>query len=101
MNESFLDAVAGRRSIYSLGKEKTISHERVEGIVKTAVTHVPSAFNSQSSRTLLLFDEQSGDFWEIVKDSLKKIIPAADFGKTAHRIACGLTLWVTVLVGDV
>lgn len=97
MNKSFLDAVVGRRSIYSLGKEKTISHDRVEEIVKTAVTHVPSAFNSQSSRTVVLFDEQSGDFWEIVKDSLKKIVPAADFGKTAEKIDSFNAGWGTVL----
>ena len=65
--------------------------------MKTAVTHVPSAFNSQSSRTVVLFDEQSGDFWSIVKDSLKKIVPAADFGKTAEKIDSFNAGWGTVL----
>lgn len=97
MNKSFLDAVAGRRSIYSLGKEKTIKPERVEEIVKIAVTHVPSAFNSQSARTVLLFDEQSSDFWLIVKESLRAIVAAKDFGKTSEKIDSFNAGWGTVL----
>lgn len=97
MNKSFLDAVAGRRSIYSLGKEKTIKPERVEEIVKIAVTHVPSAFNSQSSRTVLLFDEQSRDFWAIVKETLRAIVPAENFDKTAEKIDSFNAGWGTVL----
>ncbi len=97
MNKSFLEAAALRRSIYSLGKTRIIPHSRVEEIVKTAVTHVPSPFNSQSARTVLLFDEQSSALWNIVKEELKKVVPEKDYGKTVEKIDSFNAGWGTVL----
>lgn len=53
MQKNFWDAVKGRRSIYGLSDEKIVSNERVAEIVRDAVKHVPSPFNSQSTRTIV------------------------------------------------
>ena len=57
------------------------------------VRHVPSAFNSQSTRVVLLLGESHKKLWQIVKDALKKIVPAEAFVKTEekidHSFACG------------
>lgn len=47
---AFLEAVKARRSIYTIGSESTISDEKIEEIIATAVKHAPSSFNVQSSR---------------------------------------------------
>ena len=46
------------------------------------VRHVPSAFNSQSTRVVLLLGESHKKLWQIVKDALKRIVPAEAFVKT-------------------
>lgn len=97
MNTSFFDAVAGRRSIYNLGKDTVIAHSRVEEIVRTAAVHVPSAFNSQSARTVLLFDGQSSALWSIVKDALRAVVPPDAFAKTEAKIDAFNAGWGTVM----
>ena len=86
MENKFFDAVKNRRTHYGLSKEKIVSEEKILGIVKEALTHTPSAFNSQSARLVVLFDGQSDRFWEIVKDQLRKIVPEEAFKKTEEKI---------------
>jgi predicted oxidoreductase (fatty acid repression mutant protein) len=47
--KSLLDAVKDRRSFYALGKESTISNERIKELVEFTITHAPGAFNVQVS----------------------------------------------------
>ncbi len=54
--------------------------------MREAVTHTPSAFNSQSARVVVLFDGQSERLWEIVKEELKKIVSAEAFKKTEEKV---------------
>lgn len=83
---AFWEAVKSRRTIYSIGKEEIVSAEQVEQIVKDAVLHVPSAFNSQSARVVLLFGAQSDQLWELAKKTLKAIVPSANFPDTEAKL---------------
>lgn len=83
---SFMDAVKGRRTYYAIGKEQVVDIERIQNIVNEAVKHVPSAFNSQSARVVVLFREQHNRLWDIVKAELKKIVPADRFQATEEKI---------------
>ena len=86
MEKSFMDAVRGRRTYYAIGKEQVVDIERIQNIVNEAVKHVPSAFNSQSARVVVLFGAQHNRLWDIVKAELKKIIPADKFQATEEKI---------------
>lgn len=86
MLENFFNAVRKRRTRYALTKEKVISEQKVREIVEEALLNTPSAFNSQSARLVVLFDAASDRLWEIVKDELRKIVPAGAFGKTEQKI---------------
>ena len=94
---TFYQAIEKRRSIYAIGKGKPVSEDRVREIVQFAATHVPSAFNSQSARVVILFGKESGKFWEMVKDALRKIVPAEQFPKTEDKIDGFNAGWGTVL----
>jgi predicted oxidoreductase (fatty acid repression mutant protein) len=85
-NLSFLDAVAHRRSIYTLTKSSPISDDRIEAVVSQLVKDVPSSFNSQSSRLVLLLKDEHDKFWDIVRDALKAIVPEDKWESTANRI---------------
>ena len=86
MAKDFLTAVADRRTYYGISKESTVSDERIQEIVEHAVKHTPSAFNSQSARVVLLLKNQHDKLWDITKESLRKIVPAEQFGATEEKI---------------
>ena len=54
--------------------------------MEAALLHVPSAFNSQSARLVLLLGEQHDGLWQIVKDTLRPLVPADAFVKTEEKI---------------
>ncbi|MFA6342136.1 MAG: nitroreductase family protein [Fibrobacteraceae bacterium] len=86
MEKKFLEAVRDRRSIYALGKEKVITRQRIQEIVEDAVMHVPSAFNSQSARVVLLNEKESSKFWNMTRATLKKIVPEDAFITTNQKM---------------
>ena len=86
MRTAYWDAIANRRSCYAISKERVTSDERTEEIVSEAVKHVPSAFNSQSARVVILLGEQHDRLWDITKAELKKIVPADAFQATEEKI---------------
>ena len=75
MERSFSEALKQRRTYYSITNQSPISDQEIECIVNMTVRHVPSAFNSQSTRVVLLLGESHKKLWQIVKDALKKIVP--------------------------
>ena len=93
MERSFSEALKQRRTYYSITNQSPISDQEIECIVNMTVRHVPSAFNSQTTRVVLLLGESHKKLWQIVKDTLKKIVPAEAFAKTEekidHSFACG------------
>lgn len=98
MTNAFMDAVKNRRSIYGISKEKVISNARVQELVEDAVKHTPSTFNSQSSRVVLLFDEQSDKLWNLTLEALRKIAGDRDsFKDTEGKIAAFGSGYGTVL----
>ncbi len=97
---TFFEAVKNRRSIYTIGKGSPVAKEEIIGIVKDAVKHVPSAFNMQSARAVVLFGEHHDKLWSIVLETLRKIVPAEKFAPTEEKVgsfACG---YGTVLFFD-
>ena len=84
--KSFLDAVRERRTIYGLNKEAPISDKEIVAIVKDAVKHVPSSFNSQSTRLVVLLNAEHEKFWDATLEILKSIVPEEQFPSTKGRI---------------
>lgn len=86
MAKTFLEAMAHRRSYYALKNESPISDEEIINIVNEAVKHVPSAFNSQSTRVVVLLHEKHQRVWDITKEILQGIVPAEVFQATKEKI---------------
>jgi predicted oxidoreductase (fatty acid repression mutant protein) len=86
MSKDFLAAVKQRRTYYGIGKSAPVSDERIKEVIDHAVTHTPSAFNSQSARVVLLLGEHHNKLWDITKDTLRKIVPADKFAPTEEKI---------------
>ena len=83
---SFLNQIKQRRTIYAIGKDVSLEQAKIEEIIKEAIKHSPSSFNSQSSRAVILFGESHVKFWTIVLETLRKIVPEAAFEGTSAKI---------------
>lgn len=88
-----------RRSHYSLGSDMLVSREEVEELIAFALKHVPSAFNSQSARVVLLLGKPHRLLWQMVKDVLSSRLPPDVFARTEKKIntsfaaGCGTLLF--------
>ena len=94
---SFLDHIKQRRTIYAVGKNVALTPEQIESVIKEAVNHSPSAFNSQTSRIVTLFGESHLQFWNVVRETLRKIVPDAAFEGTNAKINSFAAGYDTVL----
>lgn len=83
---SVLNAISKRRSHYAISKQSPISDDEITLIVKSAVKYVPSAFNSQSHRAIVLFGDQNQKLWDLTMEELRKIVPADSFSSTEEKI---------------
>ena len=67
----FTDLQIKRRSIYALGKDLELSNQELIETIQGAVLNTPTAFNSQTSRVVIL---------------LEKVTPAEAFEATKERL---------------
>lgn len=77
-----------RRSIYALSNQLPVSNDEIVNLVEHAVLHTPSAFNSQSTRIVVLFGEDHKKLWDITEETLKTIVGDDEkFQGTKDKIA--------------
>lgn len=86
IDNSAIKLFTKRRSQYALGKNVELSQEQLTQLIKEAVRQAPSSFNSQSSRAVILFGEQSDKFWELTKEALRPLVPAEAFSATENKL---------------
>ena len=85
---NFTDLQEKRRSIYALGKNVELSNQELMETIQGAILQTPSAFHSQTTRAVILFDEESDAFWnEIAYSELEKVTPAEAFEGTKQRFS--------------
>lgn len=93
MKRTFAEALEHRRSYYSISNDSPVQDEEIVHIIRTAVKHVPSAFNSQTTRVVLLLGDEHQKLWNIVKGELKAMLPEDRFEQSKEKIdgsfSCG------------
>lgn len=89
MERTCKEALRHRRSYYELTAESPVTDAQIEQIVRFAVKHIPSAFNSQSTRLVLLLHEHHETLWKIVKRTLRAFVPEEAFVRTEEKIDRG------------
>jgi hypothetical protein len=76
---SFLEATVIRRSTIDLKKESTIPDSRIIELIKHAVLHAPSPFNSQTTRAVVLLHQDHEKLWDIAYEYNSKTSPPEVF----------------------
>lgn len=84
---SLLETVKSRRTIYGLKAESPIPDETIESIVRDAVLHVPSSFNTQTSRVVLLLKDEHKKVWDIALQAMEGLVAAGALPKEAFESA--------------
>lgn len=88
---TFAEALEHRRSYYSIGNDSPVQDEEIVHIIRTAVKHVPSAFNSQTTRVVLLLNDEHRKLWTIVKDRLRDLLSEDRFSQSEQKIDCSFS----------
>lgn len=81
-----IESFKKRRTQYALGKNIPLQTDAVDTLIRDAIRHAPSSFNSQSSRAIILFGDQSDRLWDIVRITLRGIVPTEEFPATSKRL---------------
>ncbi|WP_347454161.1 nitroreductase family protein [Acinetobacter thermotolerans] len=94
---TFIDQLKKRRSIYALGKKVHFSQAYIAELIQSAVKSCPSAFNSNSSRIVILFGDSHYKFWGITKEVKRQEVPAQIFEGVKIKIDQCASAYGTVL----
>lgn len=85
--KSILESIKDRRTYYQISNEKVLESAELETLVQDIAKHVPSPFNMQSQRVILLENEEHTKFWNIVRETLRKIVNNPEkFKSTEEKI---------------
>ncbi len=88
MDTTIINSMKKRRTIYHLGKELPVLKETLEQAVTEVIREAPSAFNSQSSRAVILYAEHHDWLWDLILSKLLTLVEDAEQKKqTEEKIA--------------
>lgn len=99
MDKSFMQAMEHRRTYYHIGDECSVEQGQIIDMLDRVLLAVPSAFNGQSTRLVLLMNSHHQMLWEIVKHTLSEIVPEEAMVRTRKKIdksflaGCGTILF--------
>lgn len=81
-----IEKLKKRHSQYALGTNLPLSNDQVDSLIRETVRLSPTPFNSQSSRIVVLFGEESHKFWGMVKEILRDMVSPEGFVSTEARV---------------
>lgn len=85
---AFVSAISARRSQYALSDAAALSDAEIVDLVRSVAGEVPSAFNSQPQRVIVLFGAEHHRLWTIVHDALRAVVKDdTAFAATEQKIA--------------
>ena len=100
-SKNFLDTTESRRTYYQLTNESTISDARIKELVTHTIKHVPSSFNSQTTRMVIVLKEKHEELWDAIMEVYKVQLPADKFEHAKGRMVGFRKAYGTVSRGEV
>ena len=86
MKNSFIETIARRRSYYHLEDKLLVADSRVVELIDELLTTMPSPFNVQSARVVLLLGDHHREVWQLVAEALRSILPEERFKVSKEKI---------------
>ena len=75
-----------RRSVYALANELPVEPQAIVNMAERVLLHTPSAFNSQSSRLVVLFGAEHQRLWDIAEEKLRAAVGDGDFSGSKQKL---------------
>ena len=75
-----------RRSVYALGNELPVEPQAIVNMAERVLLHTPSAFNSQSSRLVVLFGAEHQQLWDIAEEKPRAAVGDGDFSGSKQKL---------------
>ena len=85
-SKAFIDTLKARRTIYALSHESPVPDSKIQELVTDAIKHVPSSFNSQSTRLVVVLGDEHTKLWDMISDVYKAMLPADKFEHFNGRV---------------
>ncbi|KAJ7618692.1 Nitroreductase-like protein [Roridomyces roridus] len=87
MSAAYLAALTVRRSIYAITNKSSVSDAKLESIINHAVTHSPTAFNTQATRAVLVTGAANAKLWDLITESVIKGLEGESKERNKARMA--------------
>ncbi|HQD92572.1 MAG TPA: hypothetical protein PK924_04795, partial [Bacilli bacterium] len=98
MENKIIEIMKKRRSIYSIKNELPYSEEELIRRLEQVVLTLPTPFNSQSSKMVLLLGENHTKLWkEVTLETLRKVTPPDAFQNTIKKMESFAAGYGTIL----
>ncbi len=97
---NFAEAILNRRTIYNIDSNVTVAPETIISTIEHLTREVPSSFNNQSARVVVLFSKHHDKVWNIVMETLRKLVPPENFPTTEAKVNGFAAGYGTVLYFD-
>lgn len=95
-----MNLIEKRRSIRLIDNSIIISDDELINEIKSILKHTPSSYNAQSQRIMVLLNDNHKEFWKLVLEELRKIVPENNFLRTETKINGFMAGYGTVLFFD-
>jgi predicted oxidoreductase (fatty acid repression mutant protein) len=83
--DTLIELAKARRTIYNLGKNSPVPDSKIEEVVNAAIQHIPSSFNTQSTRLVVLLHAEHERLWEIVIDTFMQLVQSGAVPETTWK----------------
>lgn len=74
--ETLIELSKSRRTIYKLSNKSPVPDSKIEELVNAAIENVPSSFNTQSTRLVVLLHEEHEKLWDVVIEVFGGLVKA-------------------------
>lgn len=72
--DTLIELAKARRTYYKLSKESPVPDSKIEELVNSAILHIPSSFNTQSTRLVVLLHKEHDRLWDIVIEAFGGLV---------------------------
>jgi uncharacterized protein len=72
--QTFIEVAKARRTYYKLGRNSSVPDSEIVELVNQAILHIPSSFNTQSTRVVVALHGDHEKVWDIAVDAFKPLV---------------------------
>jgi len=95
-----MNIIEKRRSVRMIDNSITLTDGELIKKITSILKHTPSSYNAQSQRIMVLLNNNHRDFWDLVLEELRKLVPEDKFSRTENKINNFKSGYGTVLFFD-